>query len=186
MATQDLTEAWRAAVYLSGDREITLPQDFIDYSSAIDAAKVKANELTATGEVVTEWRTWFVDHKRYAVDPRYTLLMNTGDFYERTVCCADVYVGDPMREPDGTIVYVMRQAPRLWERDIKPGDHLIIDPERTPQTGDWVHVGEGPGFMGMAGIGGGRFKQFPCEEGVLGVIVAHFPKIDIDRMATSN
>jgi hypothetical protein len=93
----------------------------------------------------------------------------SSESYARTVHCADVYVGDVIKqEADGTIVCAMRPAPRLWGKDIRPGDHLIVDPLRTPQTGDWVHIGEG--------IAGDRFKQYPCKESVLGVVIMHFPK----------
>jgi hypothetical protein len=97
--------------------------------------------------------------------------------YARTVHCADVLVGDVIEQkPNGTTVCAMRPAPRFCGKPLQPGDLVLIDPRRAPQTGDLVHVGEGPGFLGMPSLGGNRFRVFPCEESVLGVIVSHFPK----------
>jgi hypothetical protein len=98
--------------------------------------------------------------------------------YTRTVCCADVYASEVVEQkPDGTKVCAPIPVPRFCGKGIEPGDLLLIDPVRTPQTGDWVYVGEGPGFCGIPGIGGHRFKEYPCQESVLGVIVDHFPAV---------
>jgi hypothetical protein len=109
--------------------------------------------------------------------------------YQLTVCCADVFKLEAIRQPDGSvergpeggILYARKPAPKLGGRELKVGDTLTIDPHRTPKAGDLVHV-----RAGWAGTFNGQFAQYPCQEKVLGVVVGHFPKIDIDRMAASN
>ena len=89
--------------------------------------------------------------------------------YTRTVCCADIYRTELAgQHPDGSPRYAMISTPTLWGKKISPGDLVLIDPTRRPQEGDWVHVREG--------IFDTQFKEYPCEEKVLGVIIDHVPE----------